>query len=597
VGALVAYLALAVLVIVYLPLFICMPPEIDIAMYDLVARLWLRGGVIYRDIFENNLPGMVWAHAAIRSLLGWSSEAIRLVDVLVVAGIVSLLLGLLRRAGQTKPLRAWTALALVAFYSSTTEWVHCQRDIWMLLLALGAVALRSLQVERLTAPRLEWGRLFAWSLLEGACWAAACWLKPHVAIPAFFCILVSAALFRRMAPRGYSRLALDLGGVLAGGLLVGALGYAALRSNGAWPYMIDTMVWNRHYARTSWQPFTRYKYRDALHVFIPWGRTLLWALPVAVLMVLRGVGGPPLDPLPRRILTPLLAALYLGWLTQLFLLQSRWLEYPKAPAVMLAIAVIAIGWSRSRSAESRLIEAMLIFVVIDMLIDDLGTWLFGRDLPVRWAIRSAAQAVVILPLVLWDHPGVQAVRRLAVTASLLIFAAYALANHPVSRPERTALWARCLREGSTPQIRDRLTLTDRIDWVSLAEVARYLRDAGTRDRELTCYDARTCPLYLDLGIKPSTRHVFFNNYLEHSPQDLRRAACQEVARSPQRFVVSDLLGIFDDHAARHASVTSDADLPPKYRGVFPWSEPIVFRSGRYLVHAVEGPIDRCSPDD
>ena len=44
----------------------------------------MQGDVLYRDALENNLPGMLWLHVAVRSLLGWSSEVLRLVDLLVV---------------------------------------------------------------------------------------------------------------------------------------------------------------------------------------------------------------------------------------------------------------------------------------------------------------------------------------------------------------------------------------------------------------------------------------------------------------------------------------------------------------------------------
>jgi hypothetical protein len=45
-------------------------------------------------------------------------------------------------------------------------------------------------------------------------------------------------------------------------------------------------------------------------------------------------------------------------------------------------------------------------------------------------------------------------------------------------------------------------------------------------------------------------------------------------------------------------------LPPAFsracaawRDVFPWSEPVVFRAGRYVVHRVEGPVRRLLPEN
>jgi hypothetical protein len=75
-----ALVASAVLVLVLalgLPLFVCMPLWNDVNHYDLCARTLLRGGALYRDAFDNNLPGVVWAQAAVRAALGWRPEALR----------------------------------------------------------------------------------------------------------------------------------------------------------------------------------------------------------------------------------------------------------------------------------------------------------------------------------------------------------------------------------------------------------------------------------------------------------------------------------------------------------------------------------------
>src|SRR5262245_5988725 len=94
-----ARLALAALLIVGAPIFICRAPGLDATLYDMAARSVLRGGVHYREIFDTNLPGMVWLHVLVRGAFGWSSEAIRAVDFAVVALIVWLLVGWARRLG------------------------------------------------------------------------------------------------------------------------------------------------------------------------------------------------------------------------------------------------------------------------------------------------------------------------------------------------------------------------------------------------------------------------------------------------------------------------------------------------------------------
>src|SRR5712692_3196119 len=86
-----AWTALCGFLLLCLPLFVCLPLWADVTLYDLAARSVLRGGVHYRDIFDTNLPGMLWLHLAVRAALGWSTEALRLVDISVFALSVLLL--------------------------------------------------------------------------------------------------------------------------------------------------------------------------------------------------------------------------------------------------------------------------------------------------------------------------------------------------------------------------------------------------------------------------------------------------------------------------------------------------------------------------
>src|SRR5438046_9289474 len=81
------------------PLFLCMPPWNDVTLHDMAVRSMLRGGVHYRDVFDTNLPGIDWSMAVVRLLFGWSYEALRAADLVVIAAEVWRLLGWLRRAG------------------------------------------------------------------------------------------------------------------------------------------------------------------------------------------------------------------------------------------------------------------------------------------------------------------------------------------------------------------------------------------------------------------------------------------------------------------------------------------------------------------
>ncbi|MFO0822339.1 MAG: hypothetical protein U0792_04360 [Gemmataceae bacterium] len=129
------------------PLFLCMPPWVDVTLYDMAARSILRGGVYYRDVFDTNLPGVTWVMASVRFVFGWSYEALRVFDLLVIAAEVALLIVWVRKAGGSAAAAAWFAAAAALFYLGTSEFNHIQRDPWMLLPALVAARLRLSRVD------------------------------------------------------------------------------------------------------------------------------------------------------------------------------------------------------------------------------------------------------------------------------------------------------------------------------------------------------------------------------------------------------------------------------------------------------------------
>src|SRR5579871_1211758 len=174
--ALVAWLALLLILAVGVPLFLCMPLWWDVLHYDFCARALLHGGRLYRDAFDNNLPGMTWTQAAVRAVVGWRPEMLRLAD-LVILGLASALLLRWVPPGGSGRARVWTAAALAAFYLSTPEICHCQRDGWLLLPAGIALTLRDRQLRRLVAGN---GPIFRMAVLEGFCWGAALWIKPFI---------------------------------------------------------------------------------------------------------------------------------------------------------------------------------------------------------------------------------------------------------------------------------------------------------------------------------------------------------------------------------------------------------------------------------
>lgn len=529
-----AWACLALLLAAAGPLFLCLPPWGDVTLYDLAARNLLQGGVAYRDVFDTNLPGMVWLHVAVRSLLGWSSEALRAVDLVLVAGVIALLVRW-PSEDPNRAVRAWTAFALAAFYLGTTERCHCQRDVWMLLPALAALALRCRQVERLLAAVPPPGvQLLGPAVLEGLCWGAAIWIKPFVLLPALGCWLLGAAWTRTRL----RATAADAAGLLAGGLLAGTAGVAWLVGTGAWPPFWEVLTdWDREYLA---QPVPAAVRTIVLfEVFPPWSYLHLLALPGALVLLGRTLR--PGSEAPARA-QALLAALYLGWLVQAAYVQ-RPFNYTLLPPVLLAIALVA------------------------QLLGPL-------------ACRHRALGVVL-------------------AAGLVVLAV----GNPLLEPARLQLWGRCWREGSSPALRDHLSLganDNSPDWQDLARAAEYLRGLPLRDGELTCYNNSTAALYLDLGLRPSTRYLHYNTLLLNFPSR-REVIRRALAESPQRYVVSDLqgLGLTPAEAAAGADAATPAlapAVPEANRRCFPWNEPVDFRAGRFLVHRVTGPVRRLLPE-
>src|SRR5262249_50262519 len=112
-------------------------------------------------------------------------------------------------------------------------------------------------------------------------------------------------------------------------------------------------------------------------------------------------------------------------------------------------------------------------------------------------------------------------------------------RHPALVSQRLALWPRCLREGSTPELRDCLALNNRAAWRELEQVADFLRRQGVGDGEVTCYSTRALSLYLEPGRRASTRYSPLESALLIFPGQ-RPAMRAELAASRQKYVVCDL---------------------------------------------------------
>lgn len=547
------WVALAIFLAIGVPIFVCMPLWVDTTYHDLSARNLHWGGVHYRDIFETNLPGMVWVHAVVRRFIGWSSEAIRVVDLLVVGACVLLLVKWLVRLGVSRGQRLWYAAAMVLFYVYDTQFIHCQRDMWMLLPALIALTLRGRQLGRTGNPSL---RL---AMCEGVAWACAVWIKPHCLVPALAVWLVS---LRPLIASTSPRLALaDFLGLLTGGLLAGGLGSLWLIYTGAWPYMWDVLLnWNGEYY--TWT----YKEMDArvsmvIMYFAPWSLVHYVALPTAIFALANAKVWRASPVEPMKMGRALLAALYLGWLAQATLLQKGF-HYSNAPTLLLAFAVM--GSFRWPIAQ--------IFVV----------WTLAGGLLHYYNDRDQS----FLPAL------TQFEKERPYTAQQLV------PRTKLFNRDWKLIWERCLRRGSDPDVKDYLSFYRynhcTPGWADLDRVRVYLQTLQLKDGDLICWDDSTHPLYLDLNIKPAIRYMHVNTVLDFRSK--RNIIRQEVINSKARYVVGDLMiGYYFYEYGPTWEIESDIlALPPSFpcicAHVFPWNQTIVFRAGRYVVFKIDQPI-------
>ena len=567
-----AGLALAIVLLIGFPIYMRLPLWLDCSLYDVAARNLQRDGVQYRDVFDTNLPGMVWLHLLIRSTCGWSSEALRAWDAGIMTAIIWLLCCWLRRQETTLTSRLWFLLAAALFYLYLPEIDHCQRDSWMLLPALAGTGMRLRQMEQAGVRRGM--RVAGWSFLEGLIWGLAVWLKPHVIIPAS--AVWFASIPRIIAVGGWKRLLADGFGLLLGGIAAGIPGIIWLRVSGAWPYFWDIFTrWNPDYFAQVRAKLPE-RYEQTFYYLRPWSLIHIATLPLAVIYLL----APFVRTLRKAESSPrlrwwfvspdsgqmdrermVLAALYLGWTAQALFLQNG-LEYIHVPEVLLALALLAsqrwaIGFG---------------FLTWFLLIATFRS--SEKEVP---AIDHASNWL------LHQNPE---------------FHTRYLVVHPLLRAQRLALWPRCCLERSNAELRMRLACTGYshcgTDWPQLERVAAFLRTIHPplRDRELTCWHDSPHTLYLWLDLQPSIRFVHLATVVHVGPhqEDVRR----ELLVCPQRFVVSDIERVLRRPEDAAAVGIGPLDLPPKFPArelrYFPWNQPIVFRAGRYAVHRVENPI-------
>ncbi|QDT57197.1 hypothetical protein Pan44_52640 [Caulifigura coniformis] len=514
------------------PLFLRSPLGPDPVMYDLQAQLVRDGGTLYRDILEPNLPGAVWLHLLVRSVAGWSSEALRVFDLLWFGVAVWLAV---RLAGCDRRTGLLVAIVLATGYSTLSEWCHCQRDVWMLPFVLGAVSLRIRRLEAHDAHEGGLARLrhgIGSALAEGLLWGAAVWLKPHVVVPAVCVIVASWCVPRPSGVKG-RRILTDEAVVILGGSLVGLAGIAWLIEHNAWtPFWSILTEWNRDYVAASGNRWSWARLWSVQERLAPWSLVHVVAIPVSMAVLWRQlkVSAKPGVAASHSSRAVIASALYLGWIAQSLLLQHLF-DYVHVPALVLGAVVLISVWA----------------------------------IPSEWE---------------WSPT------RLALAGALCLVPSFAL------RSDQLAAWPRCFGREASPGLRAALARLPLPEWTHLARVEGFLRDHRVADGELTAYHTHTIHVYPALQVRPSTRYVFTETHLRLFPG--RSGEIAEALRdSRQRYVVSDLL-----EAGLDPAVALDDSQVENWRfacprgalNSFPYDQPVVFRSGPYLVHEVTGPV-------
>jgi hypothetical protein len=517
-------LALSLLLATNGPLFVCMPLTNDTAMYDLQAGVLLDGGVLYRDVLEPNFPGVVWIHAAVRSLLGTSSEAMRLFDLAIYSAIVLLLTRCLAREGRSAGIQAWSAFALFLFYFSITEWSHCQRDVWLLAPAVAGLLLRGRWAMSLAGGETRRHSMLQ-SIAEGAVWGAAVWLKPMVVIPMLAAWAASVLYVRRARP-----VLRDLAGLITGGLIVGAAGVAWLVWSGAWPYFWETLLqWNPRYFEAGKEHWTLMRFMGTTTRLFPWIVLHLAAAPVAVWVIMESIRQSWRGAVsPARFSQAMFGVFYLGWLVQAFFFQHLF-DYVHTPGVLLAVVVLAPAVASASSQPKQRYAvagflALAVFVSPILRSDRLSIW--GRC----WREGSTPENRNVLAR--FPYPDWQDI-------------------------DRTAAYLRGLklRDGELTCYHNNLVYL--YDEVGLKPSTRYVY----LEVLLIFFPERRAEFRSALSASGHKYVVSDLHAAELTPEELRQGKQGENGELPPAF-------------------------PQELRNRFPWSYPVAYRAGSIAIHRV-----------
>jgi len=322
----------AVLVAILLPMFLRMPLTNDTVLYDLQARWIGEGAVPYSDYIEPNLPGAVWIHQAIRSIVGQSSEAFRLFDFSVLTFAFLTVGHFVADSTQRRRTAAGAIVFATLCYLTQSEWCHTQRDSWLLFPTVLACFLRWKNATK--GEKWHQSTLWGLSILEGTIWGVAIWLKPHIIF-----VIVAVWLIGWIVQRDMSKGAVSSLGLFIGGLIMGTAGIAWFIIMEAWDPFVETVLdWNPGYVAARKAGWTRPRIVAMVVRMSPW----IWLHFIAIPSACRALCSLKNKHNRHEQAGPaILSAAYLAWIAQSVLTQHLF-DYVHLPAILLAVFVIAM---------------------------------------------------------------------------------------------------------------------------------------------------------------------------------------------------------------------------------------------------------------
>ena len=226
---------LAVIAIAYPSLFL--PFGRDQGIHANIAKLVQDGLVVYRDIFNVKPPMTTVIHWLSQRLFGETVQAIRLMDIVIIAAACVMLQLLVTRHLKSVWLGVVAAIAYACFHFSNGYWFSAQTDGWCGFFTIAAMLAYSHALDREDTR----GRLLLLAI-AGFAIGLSFWLKYTSALV----ILVFPAVHLAMGANT-RRILRDGAAVTAGLILCIGGGIAVLAAQGALVAFLDIQDFMRSY--------------------------------------------------------------------------------------------------------------------------------------------------------------------------------------------------------------------------------------------------------------------------------------------------------------------------------------------------------------